>query len=211
MDFLAQSVPCLSAVLRIQRKSTGADISTTVLEYFATRDIVVHELLYDESEDLTSFATRSLSPLFCVLSMGGKNDVDVLILGDGLLECFVIACLRRTMDWSIVSCIGEYYHNNSCSSRGEEMVPFIEAFCPKEAKECEHVPSFLSLHRQLALKEAQIKAIIAEKRSQGSPFLEAEEELFERLFLAHGNEILSPGTVFDASISLVNLKEEEDD
>ena len=157
----------------------------------------------------------------------------VLIMGSEYnIDNVVVACLRRVQEWSFISILGELRMNAGC--RFFDVEQFVENFDPDQVDIAQNTPEFLQIHYRV--KEEEIKLLhrlksdkqitirtdgqeseIGDRRTDKSMSMTGgtsedvvTDVMLEKIFFSNKLLALSPGSVYDPSVSLINDKDDDD-
>jgi hypothetical protein len=133
-------------------------------------------------------------------------DSSILIVGndEACYDCLIIACLRKLQSWSIVSIINELRFHIGSQRKIFDLEQFIELFNPEILSLPSKLPSYLELHENLLSDEIKLCDRIKTNQSN------TDDGLLHRLLFSSNLMLISPGSLFDATVSLVNDKDDED-
>ena len=158
----------------------------------------------------------------------------VLIVGSEYnIDNAIVACLRRVQEWSFISILGELRMNAGC--RFFDVEQFVENFDPDQVDIAQNTPEFLQIHYRI--KEEEIKLLHRLKTSKKSTVTTEGQEsgiidkrridestsmtggiseddvtdvVLEKIFFSSKILALSPGSVYDTSVSLIADKDDDD-
>lgn len=130
----------------------------------------------------------------------------ILIVGneETCYDCLLIACLRKLQSWSIVSIINELRFHISSQREIFDLEQFIELFNPEMLSLPSTLPAYLAFHESLITDEMKLCDRIRTNQ------LNADDGVLHRLLFSNKLVLISPGSAFDATISLVNDKDDDD-
>lgn len=213
---------------------SGDDLDDST-QYFCQQEagIAVHNLFSSGPSPLNQsvstmevFVKRALE-LILQLTLSAST---VLIVGSEYnIDSVIVACLRRVQEWSFVSIVGEFRMNSGC--RHFDVEQFIENFDHDEVDISQNTPEFLQVH--FRIKEEEIKllqrlellsssttsaaaAMASSSGKQQKGVLGSEgadgntDIALGKIFFSNKTLALSPGSVYDPSVSLINDKDDDD-
>lgn len=145
-------------------------------------------------------------------------------------DCLLIACLRKCQSWTLLSIISEFRFFIGPNRRLFDMEQFIELFntdivCFDDTS----IPAFLSIHRLLVSNEEKLLCRMQQysQRSSSSSgndvdvvdaassdddvstSKDIDNTLYQMIF-CHKHALISPDIQYDASISLIYDKDDDD-
>ena len=218
--------------------NVSGDHMDYVVQYYCKQEanIPVHNLFVSGPSPLSqsvssveAFVKRALE---LILKLAVSMN-PVLIMGSEYnIDNVIVACLRRVQEWSFISILGELRMNTGC--RFLDVEQFIENFDPDQVDIAQNTPEFLQIHCRI--KEEEIKLLhriktnkksmvtidgqepgISTKRTEESKSMtgginedDVTDVVLEKIFFSSKILALSPGSVYDPSVSLINDKDDDD-
>ena len=156
----------------------------------------------------------------------------VLLIGaeETYIDSLLVACFRRLQSWSIVAILSELRLAIGPYKKFQDVEQFIELFNPHMINFTTRPPDFITTHQHLLVEEEKLlqriqdrRVLLAERQlcqqSNGEEEEEngttTDEEVWQRkqheidstlfnLFFPPKYHTLTPGVVYDPSVSLIN-------
>ncbi len=154
--------------------------------------------------DVSSMEQWVKYALDIVIAKSVNNSILIVGNDETCYDCLLIACLRKLQSWSIVSIINELRFHIGSQRKIFDLEQFIELFNPDILTLPSILPTYLALHDSLLADELQLCNRMRNNQSN------ADDELLHRLLFSNKLMLISPGSTFDAAVSLVNDKDDDD-
>ena len=197
LSFLKYQLGSLKYILNYSNEILYDDIDS----YINENGIIVHNIVYADNDilSLKDFVTNNIQLLIEIC-----RDNVVLLIGNqtNFLDCVIISCLRKLLQWSYFNIWSEFRFLIGKQRRLQDLEEFIEWYEPGSSLSLpptNDLPAFLRTHIMLLEEE----------------WVEREEEDYKATRtwnLLHGNaeSLVSAGVVYDADLSLIDDKDDED-
>lgn len=201
LNFLKFQLGSLKYILNYSNEILYDDIDN----YIDENGIIVHNIVFADNDilSLKDFVTRNIQFLIEIC-----RDNVVLLIGNqtNFVDCVIISCLRKLLQWSYFNIWSEFRFLIGKQRRLQDLEEFIEWYEPGSAlllPPTSELPEFLRTH--LVLLEEERGEREGRDRNGGDSW-----QVKERLLYANTEALVSDGVIYDAELSLIDDKDDED-